>query len=449
MPMNQKGRTLWSLTVLLLLVWANIVHPLAALAQSERPQVLVLTFEGPVTPVLVSYLERAEKEALQRDAELIVLRLDTPGGSVEVMGDVVRHLDNAQVPVAVFVWPSGARAASAGTFVVLAAHVAAMAPKTTMGAASPVDASGAEMDETLARKITNDLVASIRAHAERRGPDAVEWAELAVREAVVATADEALELGLIDAIARDVPDLLEQVDGLSVEVQGEPHTLHLRDAVIVELPMTPLEQFLHTIADPNIALLLLSLAGVAILIELQSPGGYVAGIFGVIALVLGFYALGVLDANFAGLGLLLLAFFLFFLEVLSPSVGVFALGGGIAFVLAGLLLFNGREYATVSLPFLLTMAVLLVLFSIFVLTTVVRLRKKPPVTGQEGMIGLVGVVREPLTPEGIVHVHGEVWRARSLNGTLDVGRRVRVVGLEGMTLLVEPVEDETPTVAST
>ncbi len=430
----------WTFTLLLLLTWLHVVHPFVALAQSKRPEVLVLTFEGPITPVLQTYLERAEEEALRRDAELIVLRLDTPGGSVNVMGDVVRFLDNARVPVAVFVWPSGARAASAGTFVVLAAHAAAMAPKTTMGAASPIDASGAEMGETLLRKITNDLVASIRTHAERRGPEAAEWAEMAVREAVVATADEALEKGLIDAVATDVPDLLEQIDGLTVYVRNTPHTLHLRDAVIVEMPMTPFEHFLHTIADPNIALLLFSLAGVAILIELQSPGGYAAGIFGVIALILGFYALGVLDANFAGLGLLGLAFVLFFLEVLSPSIGVFAAGGAVAFVLGGLLLFDGRDYAAVSLPFLFTLAALLGLFSVFVLTVVARVRKKTPLTGQEGMLGLVGVVREPLTPEGIVHVHGEVWRARSIQGTLDVGARVRVVGLDDMTLLVEPVD---------
>lgn len=431
-------RMLWALLVafgLSLLV----LQALPASAQPAQGDVLVLTASGPVTPALRSYLERGLEEARSTGAQLVVLRLDTPGGSVEVMTEIVKVLDNADVPVAVYVWPSGGRAASAGTFIVLAAHFAAMAPRTTIGAASPVAAEGQEIPETLNEKITNDLVATIKSHAARRGEKAVEWAERAVREAASATETEALELGVIDVIATDLPDLLRQLDGRQAEVRGRTVTLELTGATVRELEMTMVEQFLHLLANPNIALLLISLGGTAIIIELYSPGGYVAGIFGIIALVLGFYALGVLEANYAGLALIGLAFALFLFEALTPSIGIFALGGVISFILGAFILFD-TSFVQVSRALVITVALAMGGFFAFAIGAALKERRRQPLTGREGLIGQVGEVRERLDPEGIVLVKGERWRATTPHPPLEPGTRVRVVKAESMRLLVEPVE---------
>ncbi len=418
---------------------ALLLNTVPARAQAEEGDVIVLTASGPVTPALKSYLERGLKEARATGAQLVILRLDTPGGSVEVMGEIVKVLDNADVPVTVYVWPSGGRAASAGTFIVLAAHFAAMAPRTTIGAASPVAGEGQEIPETLSRKITNDLVASIKSHAARRGPKAVEWAEKAVREAVSANETEALEVGIIDAIATDIPDLLRQLDGRQAEVRGRTVTLELSGASVRELDMTPIEQFLHLLANPNIALLLLSLGGTAIIIELYSPGGYAAGIFGVIALLLGFYALGVLEANYAGLALIALAFALFLMEALTPSVGIFALGGVIAFVLGAFMLFD-TSFLAVSKTLVITVALVLGGFFAFAIGAALKERRRQPLTGREGLVGQVGEVRARIDPEGMVLVRGERWVAISPHAPLEPGTKVRVVSVDQMRLVVEPVE---------
>ncbi len=425
-----------ALVGLILLVLTAL--PVRAEQEPTAGEVIVLTASGPVTPALKAYLERGLREAEASGAQLVVLRLDTPGGSVGIMGEIVKVLDNAGVPVAVYVWPSGGRAASAGTFIVLAAHFAAMAPKTTIGAASPVAAEGQEIPDTLSRKVTNDLVASIRAHAARRGPKAEEWAELAVREAVSANETEALELGVIDAIATDVADLLRQLDGRQADVRGRTVTLALANAPVRELAMNLAEQFLHLLANPNIALLLLSLGGTAIIIELYNPGGYVAGIFGAISLLLGFYALGVLEANYAGLGLIGLAFALFLFEALTPSIGVFALGGVIAFVLGASMLFD-TSFLRASWSVILTVALALGGFFAFAIGAAIKERRRQPLTGREGLVGQIGEVRERLDPTGIVLVSGERWAATSPHAPLEPGTKVRVLAVEQMRLVVEPV----------
>lgn len=430
--------TIW-FVLLFLGIAGLLLHAPVGYAQGGGGDVLLLTAEGPVTPAMSAYLERGLEEADARGAELLVLRLDTPGGSTDVMSEMVKVMLDTDVPIAVYVAPSGGRAASAGTFIVLAADFAAMSPRTTVGAASPVSGEGEEIPETLRAKITNDLVAAITSHAERRGPEAVEWAEQAVREAVSANEREALEIGIIDVIARDVDELLAELDGSTLETEGRTITLDLEGAAVRELEMSAIERFFHLIANPNIAVLLLSIGGTAIIVELYNPGGYVAGIFGVIALLLGFYALGVLDANYAGLALIGLAFALFLLEAMTPTLGVWALGGAVAFVLGSLMLFDTSD-VQVSRGLVIGIGATLGGFFAFAIGAALRARSRPAITGRSGLIGRVGTAEEPLDPEGIVLVFGERWSATSPSGEIDVGTQVRVVSVDGMRLVVEPVE---------
>lgn len=419
-----------------------LLVPAAGYAQGEA-DVLLLTAEGPVTPAMSAYMERGLEEARESNAELLLFQLDTPGGSVEVMSEMVKVMLASETPIAVYVAPSGGRAASAGTFIVLAADFAAMAPRTTIGAASPVSGEGQEMPETQREKITNDLVASITSHAERRGPDVVDWAERAVREAVSANESEALEIGIVDAVASDVPELLEKLDGMSIEKRGQTITLDVAGATVRDMEMSSIERFFHLLANPNIAVLLLSLGGTMLLIELYQPGGYVAGTFGVIALLLGFYSLGVLQANYAGLALIGVAFALFILEATTPTLGVWALGGAVAFVLGALMLFD-TSYAEVSIELVVAIAVTLGGFFAFAITAALRARDRQPVTGQEGLVGRTGRALDTLDPDGMVLVYGERWSATSSAGTIDADSHVRVVDMEGMRLLVEPIEETVP-----
>ncbi|MGH2544210.1 MAG: NfeD family protein [Ardenticatenaceae bacterium] len=406
-------------------------------------EVVVLTASGPVTPAMGEYLARGLEEATRSDAELLVLRLDTPGGSVEVMRQLVLELSNAPLPTLVFVWPSGARAASAGTFVTLSADLAAMAPQTTIGAASVVGGSGEDVDETLSKKITNDLVAAIRSQTERRGDEATDWAERAITEAIAANADEALEIGLIDYIARDLPGLLAQANGATVELaSGETVTLDVADAPVRHIEMDLFESLLHIITDPNIALLLISLGGIALFYEFAAPGGYIGGIFGIIATILGLYALGSLDANWTGLALIGLAFILFLVELKTASFGIFVTGGIAAFIFGTLLLFQG-SYRPVSIQLVLAMALAVAGFFVFAIAAVLRTRHTPSITGREGLIGDIGEVRRAVAPEqeGLVLVHGELWRAYS-PVPIEKGQHVRVVAIRGLHIEVVPLEAE-------
>jgi len=278
--------------------WLVLVCSLASGATAqEAAYVGVLEIEGPVTPIMISYIERGIGMAEDDGAQALVVLLDTPGGQVDLMNEVVQAILRARVPVVIYVYPSGAYAASAGTLITLAGHVAAMAPGTTIGAASPVGGQGEDLGETMEAKLKEDLKAQARALAERRGEEAVAWAESAVEEARAATAGEALDLGVIDFVASDLPDLLQQMDGFQVTVGGQEVTLETAGARIEELPMTFVEELLHTITNPTIAFILLTIGINAILFELASPGGYAAGVVGVICLLLAFYALGVLPPS--------------------------------------------------------------------------------------------------------------------------------------------------------
>jgi len=395
----------------------------------------VLTIEGPVTPIMISYIERGIQTAERDGAEALIIQLDTPGGQIDLMSDIVQALLRADVPVAVYVFPPGAYAASAGTLITLGAHVAAMAPGTTIGAASPVGSQGEDLGETLETKVKEDLKAQARALAQRRGEGAVAWAESAVEEAKAATAEEALEMGVIDFVAYDLDDLLAQMDGFEVEVNQRDVILSTAGAVIQEQPMSFVEQFLHIVTNPTIAFILLTLGINALLFELSSPGGYVAGIVGAICLLLAFYALGVLPVNYTGLILIALAFVLFAVDIKAPTHGVLTVGGIVALIAGALILFNSPLYR-VSLGAIVAVAAVTGLFFAFAVGKAVLAQKKTVVTGREGLIGKVGEVRTLLDREGTVFLQGELWDAEAMDEAVPRGESVEVVAVSGFRLQV-------------
>ncbi len=438
MNANRKVRIAISLSAAILGLVLLLVAPAGAQAPGK---VGVLNVKGAITPVVLSYLNRGLRYAQDGNVSLLVIQLDTPGGSVEIMKSLTDEMIRSSVPIAVWVGPEGARAASAGTFVVLAAHVAAMAPGTTIGAASVVSMQGQELDETSKAKITNDLTARIRNFTQRRGAQAQDWAERAVTEAIAATADEVYKLGVIDYIAPTIPDLLRQMDGMTVRVAGKDTVLRTADLPVENLPMTLPEQFLHLITDPNIAFILLTLGLNGLLFELSSPGGFAAGIIGGICLVLGLYALGVLSVNWTGILFIVLAFVLFIVDIKAATHGVLTVGGIASFVFGALILFSSPVY-TISRALVISVAGGTGAFFAFAVSKALMAQKRKPATGREGLIGMRAVVRIPLEPEGMVMLAGELWKARAEEGTIDAGQTVEVVGLEGFTVIVRAVQAE-------
>jgi membrane-bound serine protease (ClpP class) len=390
---------------------------------------------------MLGLIERAIAEADTRNAEALIIRLDTPGGSVDLTQRIIQTMIAADVPLVVYVWPPGGHAASAGTFITLAGHVAAMAPSTSIGAASPIDGSGADIDETLRAKLENILVADIKGLADRRGEKALEWAQEAITEAKAASANEALELGVIDFVAKDLDDLLAQLDGFKVEVSGEEVTLQTAEAEVSFLQATAIEELLSIIANPSIALLLISIGGLAIFYEIIHPGGYMSGVIGVICLLIGLYAVGQLPVNYAGLALILLAFVLFGAELFAPTHGALTAGGVVAFIVGALILFNTNEFAyQLPWPSIVGIPVTLALIFGFGIRKALQARRAKPTTGQEGLLGAIGTVKVALEPEGSVFVWGERWRATSVDGQpIPAGARVKVAAIDGFQLKVEKV----------
>jgi membrane-bound serine protease (ClpP class) len=425
------------------LLWLAVLLAAAsgAGAQETARTVYVLEIEGAVTPIMISYIERGIETAERDGAEALVIKLNTPGGQLDLMNEVVQVLLQAGVPTVVYVYPPGAYAASAGTLITLGAHVAAMAPGTTIGAASPVGSQGEDLGETMEAKAKEETKAQARALAARRGEEAVAWAESAIEEARAATADEALALGVIDFVARDLNDLLQQMDGFEVEVLHRQVTLNTAGAVAQDVPMTFVEQVLHTITNPTIAFILLTVGVNAILFELSSPGGYAGGIVGAICLLLAFYALGVLPVNYTGLIFIALAFVLFVVDLKAPTHGVLTAGGIVSLVAGALLLFNSPLYQ-VSLTAVVSVALATGLFFAFAVAKVVQAQKKPAVTGREGLVGLVAEARTPLNPQGKVFVKGELWDATVVGAPLEAGERVEIVAVEGFHLQVKRARPE-------
>lgn len=404
-------------------------------------QVDVLTVEGAITPIVASYVERGIETAENDGSACLIIELDTPGGSVQVTEEIVKRMKAATVPIVIYVQPQGAKAASAGTFLTLAAHLAAMAPSTRIGAAHPVDMSGEAMPEAMEAKAVNDAVALVKGLAQPRGPDAVAWAELAVRESSSITEQEALELGVIDFIARDLTALVEAMDGHEVVVGDQTVTLSTRGANVNRLPMNAIEGFLHTITDPNIAFLLMTLGLNAIILELSQPGGYLAGVLGAICLVLALFSLGVLSVNWTGLIFIVLAFVLLIADLKAPTHGILTALGVISFILGSMILFSS-PFARVSVNLVVTVGVTIGIFFAFVVAKVFGAHQRRPTTGSEGLVGQLAVARSDLDPTGTVFLKGELWEAIATEGVVRRGEQVEVTESDGFKLRVRTVVAE-------
>ena len=437
------ARSLRLLIALTLVLSIGLGSACAGDPGAPQGAVHVLTTDSVVGPVMERYLDRGIDSAEDEEATAVVIRLDTPGGLISSMNDIVKRVLSSEVPVVVYVSPQGGQAASAGTFITMAAHVAAMAPATRIGAATPVGSGGEEIQGPLGDKVTNDAAAQIRALAELRGRNA-EWAESAVRDAASVNASEAEEIGVVDLVARDLDELLADIDGREVALDsGEQVRLETADAELAYNDMTFLERVLDLLADPNIALLLLSLGTLALFIEILNPGVIFPGVFGVIALILGFFALSVMPFNWAGVALIIFAFILFGLELFVPSGGILGVGGVVALVLGGLLLTSGNppEFR-ISRWLVIGLAAAMGIIVLFVLVNIVRIRTAPVQVGIETAVGKVAVVRSALDPQGFVHFDGEMWTAESDEGKIEVGERVVVTEVHGLKLKVKKQEEE-------
>ena len=422
------------------LVWFGalaLALAFAATAAAQTPRVLAVEFENDVNPVTKDYVINAIDRAEDEGYAAVVILLDTPGGLDSSMRDIIKRELDATVPVVMYVYPSGARAASAGAFLVMAADVAAMAPQTNIGSSTPVNLGGEDIPEDLRNKIVNDAAAFIREIATEHGrnPDA---AEEFVREGANLGATEALEQNVIDVISDDVPDLLEDIDGMRTKPKGL--VLETSGAQIDTVEMSFWQRILDTIIDPNLILLMMSLGVLGITVEIFNPGLIFPGTIGAICLIIGLFGLQVLPVSWAGVLLLLLAAVFFGAEPFVTSHGALALAGAACFVLGSLLLFEpaGDAYQ-VSWPVAVAIAGTFVLLFGVAMTKVVQARRRTPTTGREELMGQVGVVRRALDPDGLVFVHGELWQARTTGDPIPVGERVSVEGIgEGLVLEVRP-----------
>ena len=424
---------------------------LSACGSDNPPGALhVSSMAQEIGPVSANFVGRALDRAERQDAAAWILMMDTPGGLISSTDDIVQRILAAEIPVIVFVSPAGARAASAGTFITLAGHIAAMAPNTQIGAAHPISGSGDDIDGDLREKVTNDAAADIRGIAKHRGRNE-QWAEDAVRKSVSITGDEAVELNVIDLVAADLDDLIERIDGRVIQLEpgGDNIILDLGDAPIVKTNYNFAESVLDVIADPNIAFLFTSIGSLLLLIEAFSPGLVGPGVFGVIMLIFGFFALGPLDTNPAGIALIVLAIILLVAEVFVAGFGFLGIGGIIALILGGLLLIGDAsvDAERVSIWALIVGAGLIavVVFGLGTLVAVDRRRPKwsPRLTSTDskGIVGRTGTAHNSLTPGGTVIVDAELWSARAAAGReIAEGSAVKVIGMEGLTAIVESME---------
>jgi membrane-bound serine protease (ClpP class) len=401
------------------------------------PQVLAVEFDNDVNPVTADYVVDEIKRANEERLDAVVILLDTPGGLADAMKDIYEAELASKVPVIVYVSPDGARAASAGVWIGEAGDILAMAPQTNIGSSTPVSSSGGEIPSDLKRKVVNDAAKSLRAISEEHGRNG-DWAEAAVRKADNLTARQALEMNVIDVIAPTLPALLDQVDGRKTKPKGI--VLNTAGAQVETVQMSLWKRILDTLIDPNLILILMSLGVLGITIELWSPGLIFPGTIGAICLIVGLFGLQVLPISWAGLLLMLLAAGFFLAELFVTSHGALALAGAVAFVIGALILFDpaGDTYQ-VSVPVALGIGATLALMTAFVVAKIIQVRRATVVTGQEDLIGQVGVVRQALDPEGLVFVHGELWRAKTDGDAVLPGAPVRVEGLEdALTLRVAP-----------
>lgn len=457
---GRRWRALGALTCLVLGGLMSLAS-LVSTGASQRAPVVVLDIDGPIGPATSDYLSRSMDSARdEHGAQLVVIRLDTPGGLDSAMRDMIKVILASPVPVAVYVSPGGARAASAGTYLLYASHIAAMAPSTHLGSATPVQIGGmpgqpeqpeedGETDDdgkrrggtAMERKVLEDAVAYIRSLAELRGRNA-EWAEQAVRDAVNLTAPEALAQQVIEYVAPSLDDLLTQLDGREVALDDGTRTLQTAGAAVVTLEPDWRNQLLSVITNPNIAYFLMLVGFYGIIFELASPGNIYPGVIGAICLVLALYAFQVLPVNYAGLALILLGVAFMVGEAFMPSFGALGLGGVVAFVFGSVILLDDA-HLRISLPLIGGLALVSAGFMLWTLTRLLRLRRRPPQTGEEALIGQLATAQHDFDGEGRVRLLGESWLARA-PGPVRRGDRLRVLAVDGLHLSVEPAGASAP-----
>lgn len=429
-------------SILLLLLLLLAVVSSAASAQTAGPAIDILTIEGTITPIFVDYIKRGIEEAESQATTTIIIQMDTPGGLDSSMREIIQLMDATQIPVVVYI-PPGARAASAGFFITIAADVAAMAPDTAIGAATPVSLGGdgeVDVSDTLKTKILNDAIAYARAIANAHGRN-VEWAEKAVREAASVPAYEALELNVIDIIATSLDDLITQLDGWQVtKPDGSVVTLNTQGASVSDIEFTAIESFLLAISDPNIAYILLSLAILGITAEIFNPGLIFPGVFGAIAGLLAFFSLGMLPVNLAGILLIFLAVGLFITEVFTTTFGILTAGGIISLVIGSLILFKGGPLFQVDLILIAVVAVTIAGMLAFVINRILAAHRRQATTGKEELVGKTAVVKTALKPEGTIFHEGEIWTAELDAGQAEPGEEVIITKSEGLKLYVTKIK---------
>ncbi|MHB1415574.1 MAG: NfeD family protein [Chloroflexota bacterium] len=429
------------LLLLTAMFWSLAAMPAGAQSQSV---VHVGRLQGIINPITAGYVQRAIGEAEKAGASALVIEMDTPGGLMTSMREITGAILNSHVPVIIYVSPPGSRAASAGVFITMAAHVAAMAPNTNIGSAHPVDLGSSEpTDPTMTEKVVNDAVAQVRDMAERRGRNA-DWVEQAVRESVNVNSREALDLKVVDLLADDVPSLLNAIDGRQVTLSdGRTVTMSTNGAVVVRNEMNPIESFLLAISDPTIAYILLAIGVNALLFELASPGAILPGVAGLVLILMGLFSLGTLPVSLTGALLVLVAFALLAAEIFMPGFGAFGIGGIIALILGSLILMQSTPPFMAVSPYAVIGVVLAtVTFFFIAIRGVLRSRRLQVTTGIEGLVGSIGQARTSLQPNGYVFIEGERWEATSAGPDIAAGDRVKVLQLEGFRLIVAPVSDE-------
>lgn len=445
-PCEDRGRGVWSLRIgasaVILAVLSLGSGEGRVSAQADVVGVRVLELRGMINPVSERYLVREIEQASAEGVPMVLIELDTPGGLLESTHRLTSAMLASDVPIAVFVTPAGARAASAGVFVTLAAHVAVMAPTTRIGAATPVSSGGEDIPSDLREKVVNDAVVFGRSLAEARGRNA-DWVEQAVRDAAVIDAARAVEIGVVDLVAADRSALFQLIDGRQVRTRAGLVTIAVPSAPTEERSMSPFESLLMAIADPNIALLLLSLGGLAIYLELASPGLFFPGIAGCVFLLLGFLSLGVLPVSFAGVALVLLGLALLGAEIFIASGGILGVGGLAAFALGSVVLIDDGQapLLQVSSPLIVSLTGALGVFMLISARLVLAARRRPLALGDGALSATAAIVQ---AGDQVV-VGGERWRARTASGSgLAAGTRVRVVRRDGLALVVEPLADPDP-----
>lgn len=393
---------------------------------------MVIELEGPISPGTDLFATRGIKQAQKDGYSLVIIRLDTPGGLDTSMRSIIKAILNSPVPVVVYVAPRGARAASAGVMITIAAHVAAMAPQTNIGAAHPVSADGKEINKTMSEKVVNDMVAYARSIAKDRKRNQ-DWVEKAIRESVSITADVAVKEKVIDLVATDMDDLLRLLDGREIMLDKSKLTLKTKDLKLVYVTPGWRDRVLKTISNPNIAYILMMIGLAGLYFELSHPGAILPGVVGAISLILAFFAFQTLPVNYAGLLLIGLAIILFIAEIKVTSYGLLSLAGLISLTLGSIMLF---ENVGVSLKLMMPTIVLVGGFFVGIAFVAFRAYRRTPKGGRDGLIGESGVVEEKIDPEGLIFAHGEYWKATS-NEVVEEGEKVRIIGLRGLKLIVE------------